>query len=204
VLLGAIGRSPLIEHLGLHNAGITVGKAGALSGSAAIAGYGVGSEPVPHILVDEYQNTNVPGVYALGDVCGIVELTPMAIAAGRRLSDRIFGGQPLAKTDYTNVPTVVFSHPVIGTIGLTEQQAREKYPSEELKIYTSDFVNLYYGTFFGGNAGDKPITKYKVICQGPSEKVVGLHLIGEGWLFVFTCALSLVCLGSINVLFSSC
>jgi glutathione reductase (NADPH) len=177
--LGAIGRSPLIERLGLHNAGITVGKAGALSGDAAIAGYGVGSEPVPHILVDEYQNTNVPGVYALGDVCGIVELTPMAIAAGRRLSDRIFGGQPNAKTDYTNVPTVVFSHPVIGTIGLTEQQAREKYPSEELKIYTSDFVNLYYGTFFGGNAGDKPITKYKVICQGANEKVVGLHLIGK-------------------------
>lgn len=92
---------------------------------------------------------------------------------------------PNAKTDYTNVPTVVFSHPVIGTIGLTEQQAREKYQESDLKIYTSDFVNLYYGTFFGGNAGDKPITKYKVICQGPEEKVIGLHLIGELLLYAF-------------------
>lgn len=92
---------------------------------------------------------------------------------------RLFGGMPEAKVDYNLVPTVVFSHPVIGTIGLTEQQAREKFPESELKIYTSDFVNLYYGTFFEGNAGAKPITKYKVICHGVEERVIGLHLIGK-------------------------
>ena len=70
----------------------------------------------------EYQNTNVGGVYALGDVCGRVQLTPMAIAAGRRLADRLFGGMPTAKADYEDVPTVVFSHPPIGTVGLTEKQ----------------------------------------------------------------------------------
>ena len=104
----------------------------------------------------------------------------MAIAAGRRLSDRLFGGIPNAKVDYTNVPTVVFSHPVIGTIGLTEQQARELYPENELKIYHSTFVNLYYGTFLRGEGGDKPLSKYKLICHGKDEKVIGLHAIGMG------------------------
>lgn len=94
---------------------------------------------------------------------------------------RLFGdNMPFAKADYDMVPTVVFSHPVIGTIGLTEQQAREKYPEDELKIYTSTFVNLYYGTFLKGEGGDKPLSKYKLICQGPDEKVVGLHMIGMG------------------------
>jgi glutathione reductase (NADPH) len=94
---------------------------------------------------------------------------------------RLFGdNMPFAQADYDLVPTVVFSHPVIGTIGLTEQQAREKYPEEELKVYTSTFVNLYYGTFLQGEGGDKPLSKYKLICQGPEEKVVGLHMIGMG------------------------
>ncbi len=87
---------------------------------------------------------------------------------------------PDAKADYDLVPTVVFSHPVIGTIGLTEQKAREKYPEESLKVYTSTFVNLYYGTFLKGEGGNKPLSKYKVICQGPDEKVVGVHAIGMG------------------------
>lgn len=72
---------------------------------------------------------------------------------------------------------MVFSHPVIGTIGLTEEEARKRY-GDDIKVYTSTFVNLYYGSFFGGEAGDKPLTKYKLVCLGPSEKVVGLHAIG--------------------------
>jgi glutathione reductase (NADPH) len=76
----------------------------------------------------------VAGIYALGDVCGRVQLTPMAIAAGRRLADRLFGGMPTAKADYEDVPTVVFSHPPIGTVGLTEKQAREEYGEEEVKV----------------------------------------------------------------------
>lgn len=102
----------------------------------------------------------------------------MAIAAGRRLADRLFGNRPAARADYDMVPTVVFSHPTIGTCGLTEPRAIELYGAENIKVYNSDFVNLYYGTFFEGNAGEKPITKYKVICHGPEERVVGLHLIG--------------------------
>ena len=93
---------------------------------------------------------------------------------------RLFGGQPTAKADYTNVPTVIFSHPPIGTLGLTEQEAREKYPENELKIYNSTFVNLQYGTYFKGEAGDKPLSKYKLICHGSEERVIGLHMIGLG------------------------
>ncbi len=110
---------------------------------------------------------------------GKVDLTPMAIAAGRRLADRLFNNMPEAKADYDNVPSVVFAHPTIGTCGLTEPQAVAQYGAENVKVYESDFVNLYYGTFFEGNAGDKPVTKYKLVCVGADQRVVGLHMIGE-------------------------
>jgi len=159
-LIAATGRHPRTASLNLSSVGVEL---------ATAAG---------HIQVDKYQNTAATGVYALGDVCGQVELTPMAIAAGRRLADRLFGGQANAHADYENVPTVVFSHPPIGTCGLTEEQAVKKYGAENLKIYNSSFVNLYYGTFFEGNVGDKPVSKYKLICHGPEEHVIGMHLIG--------------------------
>lgn len=161
VILGATGRVPLTDKLNLSQVGVATKESG-------------------HIIADEYQNTSVPSIYALGDVVGKVELTPMAIAAGRRLADRLFGGMPDAKADYHNVPTVVFSHPTIGTVGYTEPEAIAKFGAENIKTYTSTFVNLYYGTFFEGNAGDKPFTKYKIVCKGPEERVIGLHLIGMG------------------------
>mmetsp|Transcript_29707 Transcript_29707/g.32338 ORF Transcript_29707/g.32338 Transcript_29707/m.32338 type:complete len:413 (+) Transcript_29707:1-1239(+) len=160
-VVSAIGRTPATDLLNLPAVGVE-------------------TDHVGYVKVDEYQDTNVKGIYALGDVVGKVELTPMAIAAGRRLADRIFGGYHDAKADYDNVPTVVFSHPTIGTVGLTEPQAIEYYGKENVKVYTSDFVNLYYGTFFEGNAGDKPVSKYKVVVQGPEERVVGVHIIGLG------------------------
>jgi len=166
-VLSAIGRHPLVEALNLSSANVAL-TSDSDSGSTG------------YIQVDDYQNTTQPGVYALGDVCGKIELTPMAIAAGRRLADRLFGNQPNAKADYTNVPTVVFSHPVIGTCGLTEQEAEKEYGQENLKIYTSGFVNLWYGPYFEGGPGDKPISKYKLICEGPTQRVVGLHMIGMG------------------------
>mmetsp|Transcript_4309 Transcript_4309/g.5595 ORF Transcript_4309/g.5595 Transcript_4309/m.5595 type:complete len:516 (+) Transcript_4309:49-1596(+) len=134
-----------------------------------------------YIQVDDKQNTSSESVFALGDVCGKVELTPMAIAAGRKLADRIFGGkeQEDAKANYENVPTVVFSHPPIGTIGLTSQQAITKYGEENIKIYTSSFANLYYGVF-DVEPSEKPKTRMKLICAGKEEKVVGLHCIGIG------------------------
>mmetsp|Transcript_30236 Transcript_30236/g.52239 ORF Transcript_30236/g.52239 Transcript_30236/m.52239 type:complete len:484 (+) Transcript_30236:58-1509(+) len=162
VVLCAIGRVPNVENLGLPEAGVQTVEG-----------------PVTHIVANEYQETSVPGVYALGDVCGKVELTPMAIAAGRRLADRLFNGRAEAKGDYALVPTVVFSHPCIGTCGLTEPEAAAEHGQENLKVYTSTFTNLYYGCF-QVDPDDKPKTSMKVICAGPDEKVVGIHVIGMG------------------------
>lgn len=128
------------------------------------------------IIVDEYQNTNVENIYSLGDVVGNVELTPVAIAAGRKLSNRLFGPKEFAndKLDYSNVPSVVFSHPEAGSIGLTEKEAIELYGKENLKIYNSSFTAMYYAMLT-----EKSPTRYKLICQGPDEKVVGLHITGD-------------------------
>mmetsp|Transcript_16531 Transcript_16531/g.22652 ORF Transcript_16531/g.22652 Transcript_16531/m.22652 type:complete len:503 (-) Transcript_16531:367-1875(-) len=161
VVLMAAGRAPNVANLNLEKAGVDLkGK---------------------YIKVDEYSNTTASNILALGDVCGVVELTPMAIAAGRRLSDRLFGGEQHAnaKVSYENVPTVVFSHPTIGTCGLTEPAAIEKYGEDNIKIYNSKFANLYYGIFTVEPA-DKPKTIMKLICAGEDEKVVGMHVLGMG------------------------
>lgn len=126
------------------------------------------------IETDEYQNTSKPGIYAVGDVCGPLLLTPVAIAAGRRLADRLFGDNPEVKMDYSNVPTVVFSHPPIGTVGLTEEKARDLY-HDQVKVYQSKFNNLFYGL---SPAERKVPTLYKVVCVGKDEKVVGIHILG--------------------------
>ena len=159
-LIWAIGRSPEVEDLGLDKAGVKQNERG-------------------QIIADEYQNTNVEGIYSLGDVVGKVELTPVAIAAGRKLSDRLFGPEKFAtsKLNYDLIPSVVFAHPEIGSIGLTEPQAIEKYGKENLKIYNTSFTAMYYAMM---EPEDKGPTKYKLICQGPDEKVVGLHILGLG------------------------
>ncbi|KAG7344558.1 glutathione-disulfide reductase [Nitzschia inconspicua] len=161
-VLVAPGRAPLVEPLNLPAQGVKQDKRG-------------------YILADEYSQTNVEGVYALGDVCGKVELTPMAIAAGRRLADRLFGPPEFkdAKVSYDLVPTVVFSHPTIGTIGLTEDQAIAKYGKDNVKTYKSKFANLYYGVW-QVEPDEKPKTAMKLICAGEEELVVGLHVIGMG------------------------
>jgi glutathione reductase (NADPH) len=143
---------------------------------------GVKVTPRKYIIVDEYQNTNVDNIYALGDVAGVVELTPMAIAAGRRLADRLFSGNPdlaFAKVSYENVPTVVFSHPTIGTCGITESKAIEKYGQDNVKVYTSRFSDSHYG-IFDVQPEDKPKTLMKLVCAGVEEKVVGIHVLGMG------------------------
>jgi glutathione reductase (NADPH) len=159
-VLLAIGRRPYTDALKLESAGVKVGKGG-------------------YIEVDEFQQTSTPGVFALGDVCGNVQLTPMAIAAGRRLADRLFGGFKGAKADYNDVPTVVFSHPVIGTVGLTEEQAKEKYGADKIKSYKSSFTNLFYGPW-KIDLADKPQTVMKLVTLLPEEKVLGIHMIGMG------------------------
>ncbi len=92
--------------------------------------------------VPEHERTRI---YAVGDVTGRAVLTPVAIAAGRRLADRVFGGQPDRHLSYDLIPTVVFSHPPIGTVGLSEQAARERFAGEPIRVYQTEFVSMFYG-----------------------------------------------------------
>ncbi|KAJ4358004.1 Glutathione reductase [Didymosphaeria variabile] len=157
-VLFATGRSPEIEDLHVKDLGLKLNDKN-------------------HIMVDEYQNTNIGNIYAIGDVSDSgFELTPVAIAAGRRLSDRLFGGKSDAHLSYENIPSVVFAHPEIGSIGLTEPAAREKY-GDKVKIYKTEFTGMYYAMM---DQEDKGPTAYKIICVGEEEKVVGLHILGQG------------------------
>lgn len=154
-LVWAIGRAPNTAPLNLDAAGVAYDKHG-------------------YIPADEYQQTNIEGVYALGDVIGKAQLTPVAINAARRLSDRLFNNMPERKLDYSNIPTVMFSHPPIGTIGLTEDEAREQH-GDAVKVYTSSFTAMYHAL-----SPQPQKTAMKLICVGVEEKVVGCHIIGKG------------------------
>lgn len=127
------------------------------------------------ISVDRYQNTNVPGVYAIGDVINEPALTPVAIAAGRCLADRLFAGQTEAHLDYENICSVIFSHPPIGSVGLSEDGAIAKYGAEQIKIYKTRFNPL-----FDALSEDKTPTIMKLVTLGKEEKIIGIHLIGHG------------------------
>ncbi len=154
-LICAIGREPNTELLNLDAAGISYTERG-------------------YIPTDEFQQTNVEGVYAVGDVTGQAQLTPVAIAAARRLSDRLFNNMPDRKLDYSNIPTVMFSHPPIGTIGLTEGEAREKH-GDAVKVYQTRFTAMYHAL-----SPHPQRTAMKLVCVGADEKVVGCHIIGMG------------------------
>lgn len=155
-LIWAIGRRPNIAGFGLEKTGVALTDKG-------------------YIAVDEFENTSVEGIYALGDVTGKLELTPVAVAAGRRLSERLFNHKPDEKLDYTNVATVVFSHPAIGSVGLTEEAAIEKYGKESIKVYTSTFASMYTAV-----TAHRQVCRMKLVVQGKDEKVIGLHGIGYG------------------------
>ncbi|MER2226639.1 MAG: glutathione-disulfide reductase [Carnobacterium sp.] len=128
-----------------------------------------------YIKVDKYQNTTAKNIYAIGDVVGRIELTPVAIAAGRRLSERLFNNKPNEFLDYTNIPTVIFSHPPIGTIGMSEEEAKETYGEADIKVYTSIFTSMHSSI-----TANRQKTYMKLVCQGENEKVVGLHGLGRG------------------------
>ncbi|THH05714.1 hypothetical protein EW146_g9827, partial [Bondarzewia mesenterica] len=159
-VIWAIGRSPNTENLGLDDVGVKTDDKG-------------------DIVVDEWQGSNVKGVWSIGDVQGKALLTPVAIAAGRRLSNRLYGPEKYKndKLDYNNIATVVFSHPTIGTVGLTEPQARKKFGDDAVKIYKSSFRALYFSML---PQDHKEPTMYKLVCVGPEERVVGVHIIGQG------------------------
>ncbi|KAJ7595554.1 hypothetical protein C8J56DRAFT_1042652 [Mycena floridula] len=160
VVLWAIGRKSATKGMGLEELGVKLNKKG-------------------DIVVDEYQNTSVDGIYAIGDVQGKALLTPVAIAAGRRLSNRLFGPEKFKndKLSYENIPTVVFSHPTIGIVGLTEPEARQKYGDAAVKIYKSSSRALYFSMI---EEPQKEPALYKLVCVGPEERVVGVHIIGQG------------------------
>ncbi|KAG7851215.1 hypothetical protein KL941_000884 [Ogataea angusta] len=129
------------------------------------------------VIVNEYQETNVKNVYSLGDVVGKVELTPVAIATGRKLSNRLFGPEVFRtqKQDFANVPSVIFSHPEAGSIGLSEKDAIEKYGEDDIKVYQSKFTSMFYAM-----SEHKSPTAYKLVCvKSQNEKVVGLHIVGD-------------------------
>lgn len=155
-LIWAIGRAANTSGFGLEKTGVKL------------------TEKVT-IYSDEFENTSVPGIYALGDVTGKLDLTPVAVKAGRQLSERLFNNKADAKLDYTDVATVVFSHPVIGSVGLTEEKAIAKYGEENIKVYKSSFTPMY--TALGDNR--QPSTM-KLVTLGEDEKIIGLHGIGYG------------------------
>lgn len=154
-VIWAIGRDAATGGLGLERVGIAVDATG-------------------HIVVDAWQQTSLAGHYAIGDVTGRVPLTPVAIAAGRRLADRLFGGMADRHLDYSNIPTVVFSHPPIGTVGLSETEARALY-GDAVRVHTAQFVPMYHAL-----TTRKPRAEMKLVTVGSEQKIVGCHVIGAG------------------------
>lgn len=156
-LIWAIGREPNTDKLNLDKAQVKVDEKG-------------------FIVVDKYQNTNVAGIYAVGDIVADgIPLTPVAVASGRRLAERLFNHKPEAYLDCHLVPSVIFSHPPIGTVGLSEHEAIKAYGTENVKVYQSNFTPMYSAV----TAHREPC-KMKLICINDNEKVIGLHGVGFG------------------------
>jgi glutathione reductase (NADPH) len=154
-VLWAIGREPNTVDLDTDKASVALDEHG-------------------FVATDKYQQTNVEHIFALGDVTGRDALTPVAIAAGRRLADRLYGGMAGRHLDYKLIPSVVFSHPTIGTVGMTEAEARAEF-GNDIKVYTSGFTAMYYAL-----GEDKQRSAMKLITTGTDERVVGCHVIGDG------------------------
>ena len=152
-VIWAVGRAPNTGDLALDRAGVET-RANGL------------------VPTDTYQNTNVPGIYAIGDITGRAPLTPVAIAAGRRLAARLFDGQAQSHVDYENIPSVVFAHPPVATVGLTERQAREQ--ARKVTIYKTDFTPMRHALSEHGVT-----TAMKLVCLGDEQRVAGIHLIGD-------------------------
>ena len=153
-IIWAVGRDPMTQHLGLGNAGVESNQRG-------------------FIPTDKFQVTNVDNIFALGDATGRAPLTPVAIAAGRRLSDRLYNNMTDRHLDYSAIATVVFSHPPIGTIGLTEIEANKKF--DKIKIYKSEFTPMADALL-----NHKTTTALKLVCAGDDEKIIGCHIMGHG------------------------
>ncbi len=156
-VIWAIGREPATDNINIESTGIELNANG-------------------FIETDKYQNTSVEGIYAVGDNTGRIQLTPIAVSAGRRLAERLFNNKPNEHLDYSNVATVVFSHPVIGTVGLSEQEAIDAHGEDNVTVYTSQFTSLYQAI----TEDHRDPTRMKLVCAGADEKIVGIHSIGFG------------------------
>jgi glutathione reductase (NADPH) len=154
-VIWAVGRRARSDGLGLTDAGVATGAQG-------------------EVVTDLMQDTNVPGIHAIGDVTGRGTLTPVAIAAGRRLADRLFGGMSDRHLDYQLIPTVIFTHPPIGTVGLSEQEARAAH-GDAVEVFRSDFMPLYHGL-----TERRRRAEMKLVTAGAGQRIVGLHVIGMG------------------------
>ena len=143
-VIWAVGRVPNTHDLGLEPAGVRV-------------------MPNGMIPVDDFENTSVAGIYAIGDVTGKTPLTPVAVAAGRRLAERLFNGQVDSRVDYSNIPSVVFSHPPIGTVGMTENEAHAQY-GNDVTVYSSDFMPMRHAL-----SEHKSATAMKLVCAEPNS-----------------------------------
>jgi glutathione reductase (NADPH) len=149
----ATGRVPNVNKMGLKEAGVEIAKNGG-------------------IAVDEYSRTSVSNIYAVGDVTNRINLTPVAIREGHAFADTVFGGKPTA-VDHTNVPTAVFSDPEVGTVGLTEAQARER-------LGRTDIYKAMFKPLKATLSGRDTTVLMKIVVDGLSDRVVGCHVVGEG------------------------
>lgn len=152
----AIGRQANTDNIGLENVDVKLDDSG-------------------FVVVNEAHQTNTPSIYAIGDMIGKIDLTPVAIRAGRQISEFLFNKAATSAIDYTNVPTVVFSHPAIGTIGYTEEEAIKEFGADDIKVYRNKFFSMYASASW-----HREPCYFKLVCQGPEETVIGLHGIGEG------------------------
>ncbi|GAA5218139.1 glutathione-disulfide reductase [Corallincola platygyrae] len=155
-LIWAVGRDPATDKINLEATGVSLDSRG-------------------YIPTDKYQNTEVSGIYAVGDNTGRPQLTPVAVAAGRRLAERLFDGREGLHLDYDQIPTVVFSHPPIGTLGLTEPEAIEAHGEESITVYNSQFTAMYTAL-----TEHRQPTRMKLICVGEEQRIIGIHGIGFG------------------------
>jgi glutathione reductase (NADPH) len=155
-LIWAVGRDPNSDGAGFEQVGID-------------------TDPAGHIVTDAWQNTSVEGIYAIGDITARKALTPVAVAAGRCLADRLFGGKPQAKIDYELIPSVVFSHPPLASVGLSEEDARLQHGDEEVHIFRQAFTPMQLSL-----SSHAAKTLMKLVCVGNDDRIVGMHILGPG------------------------
>jgi len=147
----ATGRRPNTKRMGLAEVGVRINEAGA-------------------VVVDEWQRSSVPNIYAIGDVTDRINLTPVAIAEGRAIAETLFNENP-TKMDHADVPSAVFSQPPIGAVGLTEERARQEYG--EVDVYLARFTPMKNTL-----SGREERTLMKLVVDPRSDRVLGCHMLG--------------------------